>query len=117
MAISLLGNTTLSVLRALRVFRALRLLSALPQMRLVTEAMLHTLPSLLGVAILLFIFYYVYAVLCVNLFAADFPQLFGTLQSSLLTLFWLMIMDDFSRLVCLIRASFALVWVVFVSLY
>ena len=57
-----------------------------------------------------------YAVLCVNLFAADFPQLFGTLQSSLLTLFWLMIMDDFSRLVCLIRASFALVWVVFVSL-
>ena len=114
-AISLLGNTTLSVLRALRVFRALRLLSALPQMRLVTEAMLHTLPSLLGVAILLFIFYYVYAVLCVNLFAADFPQLFGSLQSSFLTLFQLMIMDDFGNLVRPIVKRFAWAWVVFVS--
>ena len=114
-AISLLGNTTLSVLRALRVFRALRLLSALPQMRLVTEAMLHTLPSLLGVGILLFIFYYVYAVLCVNLFAADFPQLFGTLSSSFLTLFQLMIMDDFGNLVRPIVERFAWAWVVFVS--
>ena len=53
---SLFGASGSSVLRALRVFRALRLLSVLPQMRLVTEAMLHTLPSLLGVGVLLFIF-------------------------------------------------------------
>lgn len=114
-SISLLGNSTLSVLRALRVFRALRLLSVLPQMRLVTEAMLHTLPSLFGVAILLFIFYYVYAVLCVNLFSAEFPQLFGTLSKSFMTLFQLMIMDDFGNIVRPIIERFAYAWIVFVS--
>jgi len=113
--ISLLGNTTLSVLRALRVFRALRLLSVLPQMRLVTEAMLHTLPSLLGVGVLLFIFYYVYAVLCVNLFGAEFPQHFGSLGASFGTLFQLMIMDDFGNLVRPMAEKFAYAWVVFVS--
>lgn len=65
--ISLFGTSGSSVLRALRVFRALRLLSVLPQMRLVTEAMLHTLPSLFGVAILLFIF-----LLCVCSFMRKF---------------------------------------------
>lgn len=103
------------MLRALRVFRALRLLSVLPQMRLVTEAMLHTLPSLFGVAILLFIFYYVYAVLCVNLFSAEFPELFGTLSQSFMTLFQLMIMDDFGNIVRPIINKFAYAWVVFVS--
>ena len=114
-AISLFGASQSSVLRALRVFRALRLLSVLPQMRLVTEAMLHTLPSLLGVAVLLFIFYYVYAVLCVNLFGAEFPQLFGNLGVSFGTLFQLMIMDDFGNLVRPVGEEFAYAWVVFVS--
>lgn len=114
-AISLFGTSGSSVLRALRVFRALRLLSVLPQMRLVTEAMLHTLPSLFGVAVLLFIFYYVYAVLCVNLFGAEFPQLFGSLSQSFMTLFQLMIMDDFGNIVRPIVERFAYAWVVFVS--
>ena len=50
-ALSLSASAGISVLRALQIFRAMRLLSVLPQMRLVTEAMLHTLPSLFGVAI------------------------------------------------------------------
>lgn len=49
--LSLCASGGISVLRALRIFRAMRLLSVLPQMRIVTEAMLHTLPSLFGVAI------------------------------------------------------------------
>ncbi len=114
-AVSLLGASGSSVLRALRVFRALRLLSVLPQMRLVTEAMLHTLPSLLGVGVLLFIFYYVYAVLCVNLFGTEFPQHFGSLGASFGTLFQLMIMDDFGNLVRPMAEKFAYAWVVFVS--
>ncbi len=114
-AASLLANTALSVLRALRVFRALRLLSVLPQMRLVVEAMLHTLPSLFGVAILLFIFYFVYGVACVNLFGAAFPELFGSLAQSFLTLFQIMIMDDFGNLVRPIIERFAWAWAVFVS--
>lgn len=113
--ISLFGTSGSSVLRALRVFRALRLLSVLPQMRLVTEAMLHTLPSLFGVAILLFIFYYVYAVLCVNLFGTEFPQLFGSLSQSFMTLFQLMIMDDFGNIVRPIVERFTYAWAVFVS--
>lgn len=113
--LSLFASAGISVLRALRIFRAMRLLSVLPQMRLITEAMLHTLPSLFGIAILLFIFYYVYAVLCVNLFGADFPQYFGGLGTSFFTLFRLMIMDDFGNIVRPIIDRYAYAWVIFVS--
>lgn len=113
--LSLFASAGISVLRALRIFRAMRLLSVLPQMRLITEAMLHTLPSLFGVAILLFIFYYVYAVLCVNLFGTDFPAHFGDLGKSFFTLFRLMIMDDFGNIVRQIIDKFAYAWVIFVS--
>ena len=114
-ALSLSASAGISVLRALRIFRVMRLLSVLPQMRIVTEAMLHTLPSLFGVAILLFIFYYVYAVLCVNLFGEKFPQAFGSLSISFFTLFRLMIMDDFGNIVRPIMREFAYAWAIFVS--
>lgn len=113
--LSLFASAGISVLRALRIFRAMRLLSVLPQMRLITEAMLHTLPSLFGVAILLFIFYYVYAVLCVNLFGTDFPQYFGSLGLSFFTLFRLMIIDDFGNIVRPIIDKYAYAWIVFIS--
>lgn len=114
-AISLMASAGVSVFRALRVFRVLRLLSVVPQMRIITEAMLHTLPSLFGVAILLLIFYFVYAVLCVNLFGSVFPEHFGSLSQSFFTLFQLMIMDDFGGVVRPIIERFSYAWLIFVS--
>lgn len=57
---SLCGAGEMSILRSLRIFRVLRLISAFPQMRLITEAMLHTLPSLASVIVLILVFFYMY---------------------------------------------------------
>ena len=75
-AVSLLVESEMSILRSLRIFRVLRLVSIFSQMRLITEAMLHTLPSLASILVLILVFFYMYGVLCVNLFGEAFPQFF-----------------------------------------
>ena len=57
-AVSLVpGSGPLSVLRTLRVFRVLRLLTAIPSLRKVVAAFLHSIPGLTGVIAIMCIFF------------------------------------------------------------
>lgn len=115
-ALSIFGISEMSVLRSLRIFRVLRLVSVLPQMRLITEAMLHTLPSLVSILALILVFFYMYGVLCVNLFGGAFPQFFGTLGISFYTLFQIMTLDSWSSNIALpIIKVYPYAWIVFIS--
>ncbi|MGX2971997.1 ion transporter [Helicobacter sp. T3_23-1059] len=115
-AVSLLVESEMSILRSLRIFRVLRLVSIFSQMRLITEAMLHTLPSLASVVVLILVFFYMYGVLCVNLFGEAFPQFFGNLGVSFYTLFQVMTLDGWRSMVALpIMAVYPYAWIVFVS--
>lgn len=115
-AISLFGDNELSVLRALRVVRLLRLLSIFPSMRVVSNALMHTLPSMASICVLLLIFYYIYGVMCVNLFGKDFPQYFGTLGRSFFTLFQIMTLEGWSEgIVRPIMEKYPYAWIVFIS--
>lgn len=106
----------LAVLRAFRVIRVFRLLSVIPTMRLVSAAMLHTIPSMISIMVLLIIFYYIYGVLCVNLFGAAFPQWFGDLGDSFYTLFQIMTLESWSMgIVRPIMEVYPWAWIVFVS--
>ncbi len=86
----------LSVLRALRVLRVLRLLSVVPSMRNVVEALLRALPGLGSVGALIFLIFYVGAVLTTNLFGATFPQWFGDIGGSMYSLFQIMTLESWS---------------------
>lgn len=113
---SIFESAGLNIFRIFRVFRALRLISSLPQLRLITEAILHTLPSLFGVGLILSVFYYVYAVLCVNLFGKDFPEWFGHLGRSLYTLFQIMTLESWSNgIVRPVLELYPYAWIVFIS--
>lgn len=115
-AVSIFGASETSILRSLRIFRVLRLISIFPQMRLITEAMLHTLPSLASVVVLILVFFYMYAVICVNLFGGAFPQLFGNLGISFYTLFQVMTLDGWSSVIALpIMQVYPYAWAVFIS--
>lgn len=115
-AISLLATSNFSVLRAFRVFRALKVLSAIPTMRIVLASLLNTLPSLGSIGFLLMVFYYVYGVLCVNLFGEKFPQWFGTLGKSFYTLFQIMTLESWSMgIVRPIMEVYPYAWIVFIS--
>lgn len=84
------------VLRMLRLLRVLRLIRAIPRLQIVVEALLRSLPSMFYVSILLFVLFYMYAVMGTFLFAQNDPIHFGSLQSSLLTLFRIVTLEDWT---------------------
>lgn len=93
--ISLIPSTgSLSVLRALRVLRILRLLKMAPRLKFIVNSLFKSLPDLIWIFILILLFYYLYSVMGTKLFGESFPELFGTLTTSMFTLFQLMTLED-----------------------
>jgi voltage-gated sodium channel len=82
-----------SVLRALRVLRLLRLITVVPTLRRVVGGLIASLPGMGSIFLLILLVYYVAAVMAVNLYGEEFPDLFGTLPRSLFTLFTIMTLE------------------------
>lgn len=106
----------LAILRVFRVLRVLRLLSMFPRMRLVANALLNSIAPMFSIGFLLFIFFYVYGILCFNLFGERFPEFFGSLGGSLYSLFQIMTLESWSMGIARpVIAVFPYAWIVFVS--
>ena len=104
-----------SVLRSLRILRVLRLMSIVPQMRKVVSALLSAIPGLSSIILVLLLVYYVFAVMATNLFGNDFPQWFGSIGSSMYTLFQVMTLESWSMgIVRPIMEQFPYAWMFFV---
>lgn len=86
----------LAVLRALRVLRVLRLITLVPSMKRVVSGLLSALPGLGSVAAIIGLIFYVSAVIATKLFAADFPEWFGSLGASAFTLFQVMTLESWA---------------------
>lgn len=106
----------LSIFRVIRVIRILRFLSAIPKMRIITQVLFKSIHSMQGVAILLFIVLYIYAVLTTHLYSETFPQYFGSLTESFYTLFQIMTFDSWSSgIVRPILKTSPYAWITFIS--
>jgi voltage-gated sodium channel len=103
----------LSVLRALRVLRVLRLVSAVPEMRMVVESVARSLPGLGTIALLLVVFFYVFAVLATKLFGDTHPQWFGHLGGSLFSLFQVMTLESWTTIARGVMQSHPWAWLFF----
>ncbi len=86
----------LSALRALRILRVLRVISVAPRLRRVVEGFVTALPGMGAVFLLMAIIFYIGAVIATKLFAASFPEWFGTLGRSGYTLFQIMTLESWS---------------------
>lgn len=105
-----------AVLRALRVLRVLRLLTMVPSMRRVVGALLAAIPGLSSIALVLLIIYYVFAVIATNLFAAAFPEWFGSIGRSLYTLFQIMTLESWSMGIARpVMEQFPYAWFFFIA--
>lgn len=82
-----------SVLRAFRILRIFRLISAVPTLRRVVSGLIASIPGMSAIALLLLLIYYVAAVMAVNLYGDEFPNIFGSLPKSLFTLFTIMTLE------------------------
>lgn len=90
------ANEGLSVLRALRILRVLRVVSAVPSLRRVVNGLGRALPGMGSVFLLILLIYYIAAVIATKLFAASFPDWFGSLGSSAYSLFQIMTLESWS---------------------
>ncbi len=105
----------LSVLRALRIIRALRLLTIVPQMRTVIGALFRALPGMGSVIAVLALVFYVAAVMATKLFAADFPEWFGSVGASMYSLFQIMTLESWSMgIVRPVMEQYPYAWLFFV---
>jgi voltage-gated sodium channel len=91
------ATAAFSVLRALRVLRLLRLITAVPSLQRVVGGLLGALPGMGSILLLIALVFYVSAVMAVNLYGKEFPDLFGTLGTSLYTLFTIMTLEGWTN--------------------
>ncbi|MEO3801445.1 ion transporter [Nonomuraea sp. B1E8] len=103
----------LSVLRSLRILRALRLLSVVPSLRRVVSALLRALPGMSSIVVLLSLVLYVAAVMATKLYGQAAPTRFGSLPTSLFTLYQTMTGDDWGNIAKEVMDRHPSAWIFF----
>ncbi|MBN2663057.1 MAG: ion transporter [Bacteroidales bacterium] len=92
------GGSSVAILRLLRLLRVLKLVKALPKLQMLVGALLKSIPSMGYVSILLMLLFYIYAVAGVFFFGDNDPIHFKDLQTSMLSLFRVVTLEDWTDL-------------------
>ncbi|ADE14019.1 Ion transport protein [Nitrosococcus halophilus Nc 4] len=103
------------IARLARLFRLMRLISAVPEMRLVVSTLVRSIPSIGHVLLLLAILFYIYAVIGYHLFHEHDPAHWNSLGLSLLTLFRVVTLEDWTDVMYTAMEEYPLAWIYFVS--
>jgi len=103
------------IARMLRLFRVMRLISFIPELRVLVSALISALPRMGYVALLMFIIFYLYAVIGNMLFGALNPVLWGDLGISLLTLFRVATFEDWTDVMYEAMTLYSLSWIYFIT--
>lgn len=86
----------LHILRTLRILRTVRLIKNVPKLRLIIESLLKSIPSIGWIGVLLFMIFYIFAVIGTELYQDDFPAYFGDLGKTMFTLFQVMTLESWA---------------------
>ena len=109
------GNGAFSILRAFRIFRTFRLLNKFRRLRLITESLIGSIPSIGWICFLLSIWFYICSVITTNLFRDRFPDWFGSIPRSMYSLFQIMTLESWSMgIVRPVMREYPYAWLVFI---
>ncbi len=103
------------IARMLRLFRVMRLISFIPELRVLVNALISAMPRMGYVALLMFIIFYLYAVIGNMLFGTLNPVLWGDLGVSLLTLFRVATFEDWTDVMYEAMTLYSLSWIYFIT--
>ena len=106
------GNSAL-LLRLLRIFRVLRLISFIPELRILIESLLKSLPRIGYVCLLLFIIIYIYAAFGSILFAEADPSRWKDVGTAVITLVQVMTLSSWEQVMLPMQERFWWAWVYF----
>ena len=87
-----------AVFRLLRLLRIFKLAKQLKQLRIIVEALIKGFSSITYISLILFLFFYVFAIVAMLLFKDNDPVHFGTLHIALFSLFRASTMEDWTDL-------------------
>lgn len=103
------------IARLARLLRVVRLISAIRDLRLIVAALVRSIPSVGHVMMLMSIVAYIYAIMGHQLFHQHDPEHWGTLGRSLLTLFNITTLDNWTQIMNAAMEHHSWSWVYFVS--
>ena len=116
-AVSLIPSTggLLTLARLVRLFRVLRLVSALPELQLIVATLIRSVPGMFNVLALMSIVFYVYGIAGFHLFREFDPTHWRTLGISLLSLFRIATLEDWTDIMYAALNHHWWAWAYFVS--
>ncbi|MDH5219371.1 MAG: ion transporter, partial [Gammaproteobacteria bacterium] len=101
--------------RLARLLRVLRLISVIPELRLIVATLMRSIPSMGNILLLMSVIFYVYAVAGYHLFHLHDPEHWGSLGISMLTLFRIVTLEDWTDVMYTAMEMHPYSWVFFVS--
>ncbi|MEJ2741473.1 MAG: ion transporter [Gammaproteobacteria bacterium] len=117
-ALSLLptdSSEMVTLTRLVRLLRVLRVVSVFPDLRLIVETLVRTLPSMGHISLLLVLVFFVYGVAGHQLFAQTDPIHWNSLHISMLTLFRIVTLEDWTDIMYAAMVDKPWCWIYFVS--
>ena len=103
------------VTRLFRLLRVVRLISTIKDLRLIVAALVRSIPSVGHVLILMSIVVYIYAIMGYHLFHEHDPVHWRNLGISLLSLFRVLTLEDWTDIMYTAMEAYPWAWVYFLS--
>ncbi len=103
------------VARTARLLRVLRLVSVIPELRLLVTTLVRSLPGMLHIVVLTSLLTYIYAIVGYQLFSEHDPMHWHNLGTSLLSLFRVVTLEDWTDIMYTAMEAHPLAWLYFTS--
>ena len=103
------------IARLARLLRVVRLISTIPELRLIVSTLVRSIPSMVHVMTLMGVIFYIYAITGYQLFHDHDPTHWRSLGISLLTLFRVVTLEDWTDVMYKAMELHPFAWMYFVS--
>lgn len=104
-----------AIARLMRVFRILRLFNARPELKRIIDMLMKAIPAIIDIVILMFIIFYIYAIIGSFIFHNMPSGLWDDFLISMLTLFRILTFEDWTDVMYEAMEVYPWSWVYFVS--
>ena len=109
------GAESIFVARLLRIIRILRIITVVPAFRHIIDSLIKTIPRVGFIALLMFIFIYIWGAIGTLFFEEIDPGRWGNIGVAMLTLVQVATYDDWAAVMRELLVVYPIAWIYFVS--
>ena len=109
------GAESVFVARLLRIVRILRIITVVPAFRHIINSLIKTIPRIGFIALLMFIFIYIWSAIGTLFFDEINPERWGNIGVAMLTLVQVATYDDWAAVMRELTIVYPVAWIYFVS--